>query len=517
MSTFWLFACLPLLTVPPVTAGNPCQAKSFGQSSVVCVCNATYCDTMDPVVVPGKGRYLLYETNKAGKRLESKIGHILPSVKHPGLQLTLDVRKKYQWIKGFGGAMTDAAAMNILSLSPQSQQNLLRSYFSEEGIEYNIIRMPMASCDFSTRIYTYDDHPGDFDLKYFSLTAEDTKMKIPLIQTVQKMSKRSLSLFASPWSAPSWMKTSNSTIGKGTLIGDPGGPYYKTWANYFIRFLDEYAKHNLTFWAVTVENEPTAGLIINYRFQCLGFTPELQRDFIALDLGPALHNSPHKDIRLMMLDDQRLFVPKWANVVLGDVHAAQYVHGISVHWYMDMMIPADETLGTTHWLFPEYFLFGSEACTGYLPWEHTVQLGSWERGAMYSHDIIEDLNHFVTGWTDWNIALDLQGGPNWVRNFADSPVIVDSKRDSFYKQPMFYHMAHFSKFVPEGSQRVGLDPSEGTGLETVAFLQPDGTAVVNVLNWTPKDVDFLIWDPENGFIQAHSPASSIQSYLWKQH
>ncbi|XP_062897827.1 lysosomal acid glucosylceramidase isoform X1 [Mobula hypostoma] len=517
MAAFWLSICLlPLWTVLPVTAAKPCKAMSFGLSSVVCVCNAAYCDTMDPVVVPKKGSYLLYETTRAGKRLESETGKMLPSAKHSGLQLTLDVQKKYQNIKGFGGAMTDAAAINILSLSPGSQRNLLRSYFSEEGIEYNVIRVPMASCDFSTHVYTYDDHPGDLDLHNFSLAKEDTDMKIPLIQTAQKMSRRPLSLFASPWTAPAWMKTSNSTIGKGTLKGNPGGPYYKSWANYFVRFLDEYAKHNVTFWGVTAQNEPTTGFIEDYPFQCMGFNPELQRDFIALDLGPALHASPHSNVKLMILDDQRLLLPSWAKKVLADKHAARYIDGIAVHWYLDLVAPADITLGTTHQLFPEFFLFATEACNGNIPWNSVVELGSWKRGARYSQDIIEDLNNFVTGWTDWNLALDLQGGPNWVKNFVDSPIIVDRAKDLFYKQPTFYHMAHFSKFVLEGSQRVGLDLSMKTELNTVAFLQPDGTAVVIVLNWTPNDVDFLIWDPENGYIRAHSPADSIQTYLWKR-
>ena len=35
-------------------------------------------------------------------------------------------------------------------------------------------------------------------------------------------------------------------------------------------------------------------------------------------------------------------------------------------------------------------------------------LGSWERGEDYMHNIIEDLNHWVVGWTDWNLALDMQ-------------------------------------------------------------------------------------------------------------
>ena len=37
----------------------------------------------------------------------------------------------------------------------------------------------MASCDFSTHVYSYDDVEGDFELKHFKLTDEDLKLKIP--------------------------------------------------------------------------------------------------------------------------------------------------------------------------------------------------------------------------------------------------------------------------------------------------------------------------------------------------
>ena len=46
------------------------------------------------------------------------------------------------------------------------------------GIEYNIIRVPMASCDFSIRTYTYDDTHDDFQLHNFSLPEEDIKLKV---------------------------------------------------------------------------------------------------------------------------------------------------------------------------------------------------------------------------------------------------------------------------------------------------------------------------------------------------
>ena len=47
---------------------------------------------------------------------------------------------------------------------------------------------------------------------------------------------------------------------------------------------------------------------------------------------------------------------------------------------------------------------------------------------------LQNLSHWSTGWVDWNLALNMQGGPNWVENFVDSPVIVDAENGVFYKQ-----------------------------------------------------------------------------------
>ncbi|KAE8589117.1 hypothetical protein XENTR_v10022894 [Xenopus tropicalis] len=426
------------------SGGHPCAPLDFGNQSVVCQCNATYCDTPGPVALPPVGNFSVYESSRAGKRLQVTSGAFSKSPPLPqDLVLALNYNKRFQSIKGFGGAVTDSAALNILALSDRTQQNLLRAYFSGEGIGYNILRVPMGSCDFSSRIYTYLDTEGDFSMETFRLQMEDTKLKIPLIQKVKELSERPISLFASPWTSPPWMKTNGAVTGKGSLKGQPGDQYHQTWAKYFIRFLDEYAKYNVTFWAVTVENEPTAGLISDYPFQSLGFTPEHMRDFIATDLGPAFANSSHSQVKIMILDDSRLLLPYWAKVILSDLKAARYVHGLAVHWYLDAIAPADVTLGHTHQLYPDYFLFASEACTGSMPWNKGVSLGCWDRGNQYSHSIIEDLNHHVTGWTDWNLALDIEGGPTWVDNNVDSPIIVDVSKDVFYKQPMFYHMGHF--------------------------------------------------------------------------
>uniref|UniRef100_A0A8C9DTV6 Glucosylceramidase n=1 Tax=Prolemur simus TaxID=1328070 RepID=A0A8C9DTV6_PROSS len=482
-----LIGLLLLQAVSWASGAHPCIPKSFGYSSVVCVCNASYCDSLDPLTFPAPGTFSRYESTRSGRRMELSKGTIEANRTGTGLLLTLQPEEKFQKVKGFGGAMTDAAALNILALSPPAQNLLLKSYFSEEG--WGLMAVP----DALVRL-------------------------IPLIHRALKLSQRPISLIGSPWTSPTWLKTNGKVNGKGTLKGQPGDIYHQTWAKYFVKFLDAYAEHKLQFWAVTTENEPSAGLISGYPFQCLGFTPEHQRDFIARDLGPALANSTHRDIRVLMLDDQRLLLPRWAQVVLADPEAAKYVHGIAVHWYLDFLAPAKATLGETHRLFPNTMLFASEACVGSKFWEQSVRLGSWARGMRYSHSIITNLLYHVVGWTDWNLALNPEGGPNWVRNFVDSPIIVDITKDTFYKQPMFYHLGHFSKFIPEGSQRVGLVASEKNNLDTVALIHPDGSvAVVVVLNRFSKDVPLTIKDPAVGFLETISPGYSIHTYLWRRH
>lgn len=75
--------------------------------------------------------------------------------------------------------------------------------------------------------------------------------------------------------------------------------------------------------------------------------------------------------------------------VLKDLEAGKYIHGVAVHWYFDSFVPADLTLGATHHIFPEYYLFGTEACAGWNPLDRGVKLGSWQRAEQYAHDIME--------------------------------------------------------------------------------------------------------------------------------
>lgn len=94
----------------------------------------------------------------------------------------------------------------------------------------------------------------------------------------------------------------------------------------------------------------------------------------------------------------------------------------------------------------------------------------------------QDLNHFVVGWIDWNLCLDPEGGPNWAHNYVDAPILVYGEDDEFIKQPMYYAMGHFSKFVPRGSRRIRVSRRSLISVENVAFIKPNGNIVIVLQN-----------------------------------
>ena len=137
----------------------------------------------------------------------------------------------------------------------------------------------------------------------------------------------------------------------------------------------------------------------------------------------------------------------------------------------------------------------------------------------YVNDIITNLNHWAAGWTDWNLALDMNGGPNWANNFVDAPIIVNAAADEFYKQPMYYGLAHFSKFLPEGSQRVGLAVTgyDAERVAAVALERPDGALVVVATNQhadTSLTVRIVVEERRTRVITLQP--QSVHSFIWQE-
>ena len=136
-------------------------------------------------------------------------------------------------------------------------------------------------------------------------------LQIPMIKDAISARGDGLKLFASPWTAPPWMKSNNDYRGFGYLLKE----YYQPWAEYFVKFLDGYAAEGVDFWGVTAQNEPSHGRAFDSHFNCMGWGGEDQREFVGNNLGPALEEAGYGEVKLMIYDDQKPFVLNWTRTV----------------------------------------------------------------------------------------------------------------------------------------------------------------------------------------------------------
>nr|XP_027228108.1 putative glucosylceramidase 4 [Penaeus vannamei] len=494
---------------------SPCHPRSYGADSVVCVCSSDYCDFPGVLQAGPAGTYTSVTSSRDGLRFHVESGSFSQSPSNASVVVHVDDRYEYQAIMGFGGAFTDAAGINIDSLPEVTQEVLLRSYFSPEGLEYNLCRVPIGGSDFSTRPYSYDDVEGDVELSHFNLTLEDYRYKLPYIRRAKELSEKEFMLFGSPWSPPAWMKENGHFNGSGGLLKEMWQP----WSNYFVKFVKQYEAEGAPLWGLTTQNEPLTGFEEDYPWNTCAWTAEDQRDWIKQSLGPTLEEAGLRRLKLMVPDHSRNALPWYPATILEDPAAALYVDGIAIHWYRDDVIGAS-VMDETQALFPDRFLLYTEACDGsYAPPGERVVLGDWSRAEHYAYNIIEDLNHWSTGWVDWNLALDTEGGPNWAFNFVDSPVIVDKEKGEFYKQPMFYALGHFSKVLVPGSRRVYASVSSPSDTVSVtAFHNPaDNTSAVVILNSGDAAEAVSVGVGVGGgthFINVDIPAKAITSLLF---
>ncbi|XP_054163646.1 putative glucosylceramidase 4 [Oppia nitens] len=504
-----------------VKASNPCSLRTITGADSVCVCNQTYCDDFPPIVSPKTGYALIYESGKTGKRFaETQIpfNHTMPFNANLIQTITIDRNQKYQSIIGFGGAFTDEFGMVLNGLPKELSQYLMDSYFSKNGIQYNMGRVPVASTDYSAHYYSYDDKLNDKQLNHFALTKEDLELKIPHIKTAQNLSTSPLRLFGSAWVAPDWMKTDPKSQFPNQLKGDTGGEYYDIFAKYLVKFLDIYKQHNITMWGLTTQNEPTWGRI--FIPNDLYFDPNMQRVFVGKNLGPQLLKSgytPDK-LKLMIYDDNIYQTTDWhhtlqqfADQVFNDKIAEPFVSGMAYHWYESSRTDGypDIVLDELNSKYPNKFMLMTEAC-------HLDGLGNgrWDFGEHYAHDIIRDLNHWTIGWVEWNMALGLNGCPRCGPNQCGTAIVVDIEKGEAYKQPTFYIIGHFSKFIKPDSVRIAHQLSDNiNNLFILSIIRPDNGVVVVVLNQNDLDIDLKIND-KNNVLSYTIPARTIQTYIW---
>jgi glucosylceramidase len=427
-------------------------------------------------------------TEKEPVKLLKKADLDLPSV-------YVDPAKRFQTIEGIGGAFTEAAAVTLRKMSPENQQIILKAYFDQKnGNAYTLCRTHINSCDFSTGNYAYCEVPNDKELAHFSIE-RDKQFLIPMIKEALAISKTPFKLFASPWSPPAWMKTNGEMNNGGSLKTE----YRDTWAQYYVRYIQEYKKEGIDIWGLTVQNEPAA----KQRWDSCLYSAEEERDFVRDHLGPTLEKSGLGHVKLMIWDHNRDLLVERAAVAYADPKASKYIWGTAYHWYGDDKF---SNLQLHHDAWPDKKLLFSEGCQEGGP--HT---GDWKTGERYGHSMISDFNGWAVAWTDWNLLLDETGGPNHVNNLCGAPILADTEHNKVLFQSAYYYIGHFSRFVRPGAQRI-LCATNRESLEATAFLNPDKSVAVVVMNRTDDALKFALNTPEAS-APFKAPAHSISTYL----
>jgi len=411
-------------------------------------------------------------------------------------EIFLDPDKSFQEIEGFGGAFTESAAVTFAEMPAALQDQVLSAYFdSKVGHGYTLCRTHLNSCDFSLGNYACCDTPNDEELSTFSLNRE-RKALLPLMQAAQKSAGGKIKLLISPWSPPAWMKTTGRMNQGGSLRPECA----HLWARHYLRFAQELEKEGMSTWGVTVQNEPAATQPWD---SCL-YTAEQERDFVRDHLGPVLHQAGRSDIRILVWDHNREFIYSRVKPVYDDPEAAKYVWGAGFHWYCGDHF---ESLQSVHDAYPDKKLLFTEGCQ-----EGGAHAGSWATGERYARSMINDLNHWTTGWIDWNILLNEAGGPNHVGNYCSAPILYDRTLQRINFQSSYYYIGHFARFIRPGARRI-VAASSLDELETTAALNPDGSIAAVVLNRTEQAHPFHLRFADRD-VMVESPARSILTLVW---
>ncbi|XP_039964293.1 lysosomal acid glucosylceramidase-like [Bactrocera tryoni] len=431
------------------------------------------------------------------------------------LKLRVNRSVEYQKITGFGGAFTGTVSHLLGQLDQKLQDHIYKSYYHKDGIGFNMLRTPIGGCDFDLAPWAYNEEPRD-DPKLSNFQKLDPRDEIK-VQQMERLKSASdlenLKIMAVAWSSPTWMKTNGQWSGIGLLKTE----YYQAWADYHLRFIELMDAKNMPIWAISTGNEPLNGIAFFFfvHFMSLGWIPRNQAVWLNDFLGPTIRKSKFKNVLIFGNDDQRYSYPSWfIQMNRTRPGVLNYLDGLAVHWYWDEMF-APNLVDLTVAQLPGKIVLNTESSIGDKPWQtHGPELGSWERGEQYARDILHNLQHSYNGWIDWNIVLDEQGGPNYVNNYVDAAVIVNAtNRAEIYKQPIFYGMGHFSKFLPEGSVRIEARMLS-VAVEVVAFKRPDQRIAVVLLNSESRAVDVLLTDSVRGEIKINIPAHSWHTIVY---
>lgn len=407
--------------------------------------------------------------------------------------IQLDTAQRFQTVEGFGYTLTGGSAQLLYQMGAQERAALLHEIFgsSGQGNAVSYIRISLGASDLDPEVFSYNDLPSgqtDPDLLKFNLS-RDTLYLIPVLKEILAI-RPNLALMASPWSAPRWMKTNNSSVG-----GNLKPEYYGVYARYFVKYIQSMQQQGIRIDAVTPQNEPQHG----------GNNPSLvmsflqQADFIKNHLGPAFQQAGLAT--KIIIWDHNCDNAAYPIAILDDPAAKPFVHGSAFHLYAGDV----GALSQVHNAHPDKGLYFTEQWTG--------------STSNFNEDLKWHIKNVIIGtmrnWSrvalEWNLANDPNFEPHTPGGCTQCKGAVTIDGSKAAKNVSFYIVAQASKFVPPGSVRVYSNLL--TELPNVAFVTPEGKQVLIVLNESAQLKTFNI-QVGNRWITGSLYGDTVGTFVW---
>jgi glucosylceramidase len=415
------------------------------------------------------------------------------------INIEVDAAQHYQTMVGFGASITDSSAWLIQNRMSEAQRSALLSELfgrSPNGIGFDFTRLSIGASDFSRHHYSLDDRPKgetDMPLAHFSIDANRADL-LPIVKRALAINPN-LQVMASPWSAPAWMKSSDSLI-KGSLKPE----MFEVFSRYLLRYVDAYAAEGVPVFALTMQNEPH---FEPPDYPGMRLDPPARAKLIGEHLGPMI---AERGMKTKLIDwDHNWDEPGSPSKVLADPLAHRYVSGVAWHCYAGNV----KVQASVHDAFPDKEVWFTECSGGEwkphwpetLPWVvRNIVIGAtrgWARGALM-----------------WNIALDENYGPH-LGGCRDCRgiVTINSVTGEVTRNVEYYAFAHASKFVRPGAVRIHSTAALGD-IETVAFRNADdGSIALIACNSATAARRFSVSSGGQNFTY-EMPRQSVVTFTW---
>ena len=411
--------------------------------------------------------------------------------------IQINEKKTYQTVDGFGFALTGGSAQLLHRMDPVQRHALLEEIFGRgaQGVNVSSLRVSVGASDMNDHVYTYDDMPAgetDVQLAHFSL-AEDEKDVVPVLKEILAISPK-VQILASPWSAPSWMKTNNLPKG-GSLKAEN----YPVYAQYLVRYLRGMQAEGVPIAALTMQNEP-----LNPKN-----TPSMvmeateQETFLRDALGPALRKAGLRT--RVVLYDHNCDRPDYPLTILADPGARTYADGSGFHLYGGEISAMTEV----HDAFPDKGLYFTEQMVV----EHTRDGVPEPVAYPVSRVLIGAMRNWGSTVLLWNLAADPSFGPHTIDGgcpVCQGAITIDGNTVS--RNIAYYTVAHASKFVPPGSVRVDSTQTDPE-LANVAWKTPQGRHVLLVSNTSRTKKEFTV-NYTGGNFSTYLDEGSVGTFVW---